>query len=706
MEKEIEEQTRVLENDKKNMLVSASAGSGKTFVMIKYITSLVCEKKIPIIDFVVLTFTKAAAKEMKERLQASLRAKGNSPFIVEQLDNLSVSNITTIDSFCEKYLKKYANLVGLNEDFDIADESFSQKINAKAFEKALKIFGEIDEENYFSIMEYYKSNTEKIKKIVFEIEKLTNSVADGEEFVEKNIKNLEGCFDKATKDLFENALKEIETNLQGIEKLHLDDYVLVLRKDLDAVLKSKNIVELSKAGGVAKLTPRPNKSVVGEEISLLAGKFKDNINDVLKRIVELNLDDEENFEFQRSGRLEKMMLKLFDVYKKEQAKIKKATNCLDFADLEKYMAEISKNENLFEGLKFVFVDEYQDTNRLQERIVKNIAKNCNFVAVGDAKQGIYGFRLATCEILLDDIDKFEEDENSAVRYLKSNFRSDQRVLDFVNDVFKVCMQKDLTKIDYEESSMLKAQNSFESDGAKAVCVDIVREQEKESVELPEIYSVKNDVARVNSADLKQILDVKKRIFEVMSGKIFENGAFRQCKYGDIAILVRERKSLFNNLEIFLSESGIPVSANSKIKLTEEVEVQVLVNLLKVCLNFDDEIALLSVLLSPFGGFSLEEIISLKGESSLCEIAKTSEIFEDFRQRVARFNKNVLCFGAKVALLEIFNETNYRGYINIKPFANKINNYVDLFLQIVEQSGLEFDLPGLIHHFESVDFSVY
>ena len=202
---EIEEQTRVLENDKKNMLVSASAGSGKTFVMIKYITMLVCDKQIPISDFVVLTFTKAAAREMKERLQASLREKGNNPFIVEQLDNLSTANITTIDSFCEKYLKKYANLVGLNEDFEIADESFAQKICAKAFERAIKILSEKAEDDYFSLMEYYKNNSEKIKKIVFEIEKLTNSVANSEEFVELNIKNIESSFDRAVKDLFDNA---------------------------------------------------------------------------------------------------------------------------------------------------------------------------------------------------------------------------------------------------------------------------------------------------------------------------------------------------------------------------------------------------------------------------------------------------------------------------------------------------------------------
>jgi len=105
----IEEQEKVLNNDKKRMLVSASAGSGKTFVVIKYLTKLICEKKVPVKDFVVLTFTKAAANEMKERLQKSLKELGDDPFIVEQLDALSIANISTIHAYCEKMLKKYAN---------------------------------------------------------------------------------------------------------------------------------------------------------------------------------------------------------------------------------------------------------------------------------------------------------------------------------------------------------------------------------------------------------------------------------------------------------------------------------------------------------------------------------------------------------------------------------------------------------------------
>ena len=121
----IEEQDRVLENNKKNMIVSASAGSGKTHVLIEYICRLVCKKKVPIKKLLILTFTKAAATEMKERLIKSLKEEKVDDFILKQIDDLSVSNISTIHSFCEYCLKKYANVLKINENFDIGDENLA-----------------------------------------------------------------------------------------------------------------------------------------------------------------------------------------------------------------------------------------------------------------------------------------------------------------------------------------------------------------------------------------------------------------------------------------------------------------------------------------------------------------------------------------------------------------------------------------------------
>ena len=174
---------------------------------------------------------------------------------------------------------------------------------------------------------------------------------------------------------------------------------------------------------------KPQKKQIGEDVAQELGDVLEKIRGVVKDLQQLNLLDTSNVEYQRAAMLEKTLLELYLEYEKVSNEMKIARNALTFADLSKYMTSLSEKTNLFEDIKYVFVDEYQDTNKIQARIIKNIAKNSNFVAVGDVKQGIYGFRLASCETFLEDVENFENDENSAVNYLKENFRSSQKVLD-------------------------------------------------------------------------------------------------------------------------------------------------------------------------------------------------------------------------------------------------------------------------------------
>lgn len=703
----IEEQEKVLGNDKKRMLVSASAGSGKTYVMIKYITNLICEKKIPVKNFLVLTFTKAAATEMKERLQKRLKEKGNDPFIVEQLDYLSVSNISTIHSFCEKNLKKYANLLGLNENFEIADENFSQNIRQNAFENAISKFEQQNFEDYFQLVSSFKDDKSKIRDILFEIEFLVNSISDKETFLKENIENSEKFYEKAINYLTENFKNVIKTLLSDIEKLHVDEFSMTLQNVMKEILASDDIYQLTKNCKDFKFPLLPKKKEVGEEIVDKLNSLKKNINKAIKNILDLNLDNDDICNYQRSGKLEKILIALYLLYENEENAIKKSKNCLDFYDLEKYMKKLSLEENLFQGIKYVFVDEYQDTNQIQERIIKNIAKNSNFVAVGDVKQGIYGFRLASSEIFLKDIETFDNDKDSVVRYLKSNFRSSQKVLDFVNNVFKVCMTQESCGVNYQESSMLEGKSDFVEEGEKAVHIDLLETLGGEEKELPLLYSVKDDKLYVDNKNLLQLQDIKRRINEVMSSKISVDGHLRPCRYSDIAILARKRDGLFDQLEDYLQKSGIPVVSNSRNILLDEPEVRMLLNYLKVVLNNDDEVALASVLLSGLCDFNLNQIIENKKDKSLCQMVVDDEngIFKDFKQNLEDFYFDVNVYGIKKAFLNLFNKTNYRTYINQKLNHAKINLFIEKFLNEIASSGFEFDLPGLINYFENVDITV-
>lgn len=706
---EIKEQNKVLENNKKNMLVSASAGSGKTYVMIKYISKLICEDKIPVKNLLVLTFTKAAATEMKERLQKRLKEQGDDPFVVEQIDDIAVANISTIHSFCEKCIKKYANLLGLNENFAVADDNMSQKLKSSAFDKALKKFNQDFQEDYFKLMECYKNDKSKLREIMFEIENLVNAVSDKEAFFENNMQNSETNFNNAINYLFERVKFEIKDNLAQVEAMHVDEFYSVLKTSLSPILDSKDLFEVSKLIEDFSFPYLPKRKDFGDEIVDHLNSVKGCLTKTFAKIKDLNLHDENNVDFQKYGTLEKLLLKLYFVYESQENSLKHTQNLLDFNDLEKYMKILSEKENLFSDLKYVFVDEYQDTNKVQERIIKNVAKNCNFVAVGDVKQGIYGFRLASCEIFLKDLEEFEMNDDSDVNYLQSNFRTSQKILDFVNDIFKVCMTKELCGVDYENGSMLKGLTEFKAEACKPVNIDLISESERRDYILPTVYSVKEDNVVEDQDNLKQLLAIKNRINEVMSSEIYDNGTFRRCRYSDIAILSRKRNSLFNQLEVFLQESGIPVISNSRNNLMDEVEVKILLNFLKVSMNIDDEIALMSVLMSGLFKFKLEEIIEEKIESakSLCElvIKNQSGKFSYFANSLSQFKKNALIFGISKALRTLLDEASYFAYINMKADGYKINTFVDKFFTEIEKSGFDFDLPGLINYFESVDIAV-
>jgi len=698
----LEEQERVLQNTKKNMLLSASAGSGKTYIMIKYICHLICNKKVPLKEFLVLTFTKAAATQMKDRLLQRLREQKVDEFILEQIDALSVANISTIHSFCEKEIKKYANLLGLNENFAIVDENMSQKLKIMAFENALKNFEKTNEEQYSKLLLAFKNNKEKIQAIIFEIQELLGAVAVREDFLHKNKFECEKLFEAACDYLFDNYKEKIEQSLILVGKEHVDDFECSLRLKLKQFFNSKSLLEMIDALDDFSFPNLPKRKDVGDDVVARLQAIKDDIVSYITQIKSLNLKIQNNFLEQRFGVLEKIVLNFFEYYEVEERKIKNQQNLLDFNDLERYMSLLSTKSNLFDGFKYVFVDEYQDTNKIQEKIIKNVAKNCNFVAVGDVKQGIYGFRLASSEIFLKDLKDFNDDEDSEVNYLKSNFRSNKKVLEFINDIFKVCMTEDVCGIDYENTSKLVGVSEFLDDGMKAVYVDVVAENEEDADVIPEVYSVKNAETSSSEKNKNILNDILRRINEVMSSKISEKGVLRKCRFSDIAILSRKRDSLFNELEIFLQNHQIPVLSNSRNCLLDDVEIKVLLNYLKLALAFDDEIAILSVLTSGLYCFGLEDIAKIK-KTNVIEMVKSNNLFKDFRDDLENFKLNIHIFGIKTALEKLLIQKDYFAYLNQKDEHIKLNMFVQQFLQETEK--FNFDLPALINYFETVKITV-
>ena len=687
---EIKEQDAVLSFNKQNLIVSASAGSGKTYVLIKFITKLICEKRIPIRKLLILTFTKNASIEMKERLLKNLKAVENvDDFILKQIDDLSVSNISTIHSYCEHCLKKYANILKLKDNFTLADENLANKLKKEAMKECVKKMK--NDEAFFAIYYAFNSSERKLFDAIMEIGDMMEAVADKKDFTEKILTRQASIYSEAEKVVTERLDRAIVVAEETIEKEHLDfDFKL-------AELKKGTLLDRAKFLESYSFPRLPNAKDVGEDKILVLRGIKKELKDIFDDIKELSLS-EEKIEEEKKGELEIALIKLYGAFMQEYTKLKKNQNILDFSDLEQNMLSLIENDLFNEDFEYVFIDEYQDTNSLQERIVKTVAENSHFVAVGDAKQGIYGFRLASSKIFLKDVEDFSKSKEDEALFLKSNFRTSKKILNFINDLFKDAMTKENSNIDYKKTSMLEGRKDFKDDGV--VVVDMVLSEKAEEETLKEVYSVKE--AELTSKEFKRELQVVLvRVEEALKSKIYDPDleAYRQCEFKDIAILSRSRSPFFNRLGEYLKEKGFPVVTNKKRKLLDTPEIEVLLNILKVTLSPSDEIALLSVLMSNFGKLNQDEVYSLRGSGKPLFI-EVQEKYGNIISLLEEFKNNGIIYGYRRAFELLFDKTHYYAYINAK--SSTLRNSVNKFLSEIENSSFDFDLPSLISYFENVD----
>ena len=459
------EQQQVLDNKKKKLIVSASAGSGKTFVLIELITKLVCENHVPVKRLLVLTFTRAAAGEMRERLNKSILSKKQTPFLLEQLDDLPVADISTIDAFCEKVIKRNLSQTSLDESFKIIDEEIAKKYKERAFQKTIEAFEKSDDfaEIYFA----FKKNRDMIFDCMEKIDSFVGALENKKEFCLRAENRQEEFYQKSLKILNEdlknkwNDLKSLalsawqsaEEKFQAEAEGYKDLCQLVLSDDF-----VKNVKDLKSL--VLPASVRSGKDE-GVEIKKLRKEFKD----FLAGLEKYNFDNQTLVQKAREGSLAKALIRMYNIYSSFYAKEKEEIDALDFSDIEEICLNLLKKEDVLKSLQesydYIFIDEYQDTNRLQEAIVKPIAEKGYFVAVGDPKQGIYGFRNASMEIMNKDIKDFQQAEDGDALFLRGNFRSDKNILDFVNKIFEVVMTEKDMGVDYKGSSMLEGLTTFD-----------------------------------------------------------------------------------------------------------------------------------------------------------------------------------------------------------------------------------------------------
>ncbi len=708
------EQSGVVNNENKNLIVSASAGSGKTFVLIEYITKLVVEKKVPIKRLLVLTFTRAAAGEMRERLSKALIKQKYDSFLLEQLDDLSIADISTIDAFCEKLIRRNLDKLDLDENFMIVEDA--SELKAKAFEKALSIFENSRNEELNEIYYSYRKNKSIIFDTILGLESFFSAMHKPEEKLDFFINNQSSLFKMAldeTNKFLLNRIEELKCLANETrEKVYIEpkylrfcDYIIHLLDQnfsLNFVDNVKNLKMIN-----LEQIPIVRGEERDEELCEFVKCLRLEVKNLLEQVSKYNFEDKVLLQKQSSGSLSKALLDLYSTYKQEYDFIKRSLDVLDFVDIENHALSLMENDEVLADIQnkydFVFVDEYQDTNRVQEAIIKPITKNSHFIAVGDPKQGIYGFRNATMEIMQQDIEDFAE--SGGVAFLRGNFRSDDRLLSFINHIFEKVMTLDTVGLDYKQTSILKGEVPFEKMELPSVRVDIIEKAEEEkNAKSRGIYSVKDDTLCSSDKDQLEVNTIVARIDEILMQKIYDAklNAFRNVEFSDIAVLFRSRNSIMEGLAVKLSEKGYPVLVDNKQLVVQDGDVLMLLNLLKLLLNKDDDNALISVLSSPIGGLSLDELAQIRlnypNEKHFYDAVKESlsdAKLSAFYQMTEDLKLSVQTKGIYNVLSELFVKKNYYAYLK----GQNKTKYMLVMNFMQELKDKDFDVSEAISYFE-------
>jgi len=483
--KATEEQKQVLLEKDKNILVSAAAGSGKTTVMIERIVRTIINDKVPIENFLIITFTKASAEDMKNKLIGRLQAENPTPFILSQIDSVPVSDVSNLHSFCARLLKSYFYVVGLDPTFVVIDDIEQNKLKNKALDKLFDIEAKQGNVKFFKLVDILSSNRkdEKLREQILKLYNFSKSIYGFESWFNENIResfthdlNKNKCAEiikKYAKNiiyLFKTEIESLKTDINNDSKDEDDKKKLIEYLDsIDTQLSMLNVTSFEALAESVKNLPKfktiPKVSDISLDYQIKCKELKTDIKSRIDTIYEsiFTSDDDtiENIKYSLDETRDNVLIlyELFEKFEKYYNDFKKEQGVLDFNDLEEYAIKVLEDADTRESIKnkyrFIFVDEYQDINSCQEKIISLISSSNNRFMVGDIKQSIYGFRLCDPEIFLSKYNAYKLGEKDSTSIsLNKNFRSHADILEFVNIIFDETMTKTFGGVDYKTDARL------------------------------------------------------------------------------------------------------------------------------------------------------------------------------------------------------------------------------------------------------------
>lgn len=641
-------QNNAIKAKKGAVLVSAAAGSGKTAVLVERVLEILTDKDNPCDadKLLVVTFTKAAAAEMKERISARISemiiAEPENKNLQRQQIMLSNAHISTIHSFCNELLKENFYELNLSSEFRIADENEMLILKDEAIQIVLEKKYEESSERFLKLVEIFCVGKDD-KKIIDTVLTLYNFIRS-HPFAEKWLEDKlnfyceENNVDKTVfaQILFDYAFLTInhcalltKNSLRLIEdeekiKLAYKDTLLCdecIIDELKQIIESKNWDKISFQLKNTQFVALKRLSGYNDDsIKLKVGQNRKEVKDLVKNLVSIFFQTEAQC-LEDLKELKPIITELFNLVREFSFyldELKKDKNIVDFGDLEHLTLKLlvkrkgngfEKTElakNLSQQFKFVMVDEYQDTNEAQDLIFRAVSdEEKNLFVVGDVKQSIYGFRQAMPQIFLrrkQKYHKFDEEKETypAKIILDKNFRSRNGILKATNFIFSQLMSKDMGEIEYNQEEKLVEGALFEEKDSPDVEIKIID-------------------GTVNSDDSSNVLEARyiaETILKMIGEgyKIKDKDKIRTVTYGDFCILLRSANKHALEFVNELKKCGIPAWSDTSNSFFDTLEISVMISLLKVIDNPIQDVPLLSVMLSPVFGFTPDNLAEIRADN--------------------------------------------------------------------------------------------
>lgn len=748
------EQQKVIDLRNRNILVSAAAGSGKTAVLVERIIQMLTDPAHPVdVDrLLIVTFTEAAAAEMKERIreaiEKSLEEHPENVHLQRQATLIHSAQITTIHSFCLSVIRDHFHVLDIDPGFRIAEEGELKLLKQDVLDELLEacyINGDVP---FLEFVEKFGAgrNDKKMEDVILKLYEYSRSYPQPDAWLDEcaqSYKSEDGgeepefgesaCM-KRVKELVHQKTADMLTILEeALAVCDLPDgpymYGDMLETDMEVVsriAKAESFEAMYQAALGAswkRLSAKKDETVdvdKRDRVKTLREKVKKMMKD-LTGMYFYEEPEEILKDMEAAAGTMEVLTGLVKQFARDFSEKKQSKNMIDFNDMEQFALRILTVEEegqlvpspvareYQEQFAEVMIDEYQDSNLIQEAILTSVSTvsrgKYNIFMVGDVKQSIYRFRLSRPELFMEKYDTYSQEDSEKQRIdLHKNFRSRKEVLSSVNFIFEHIMRKELGGILYDEQAALYPGAAYEPqvDGAgrsinqaELLLVDTSSAREEDADSTEDAGGTDNSgengitSGKMRTGKELEAKAVAKRIKELLAaGRVLDKatGKYRVPQYKDIVILTRSIKGWADTFAEVLGEEGIPAYAGSQEGYFETYEVSILLDYLRILDNFRQELPLTAVLTSPFAGLNAQELAEIRntfpeipfyeavsqyayldGEEQNAELnAKICTQLQQFLSTLQHFRKMVPYTAIHDLLWYIIEETGYGIYIASMP----------------------------------------